>query len=235
MKSRSHIFFDLDHTLWDFERNAHETISELLVEFSPLIGADLDNHQFFAGYSRINRALWDAFERGEIPMTDLRQGRWEQAFQRMEVDPGPWLGDFALEYQDRCPGKPHLMAGSLELLQALRADYRLGIISNGVIANQTRKLRSAGIEDYFEDLVTLDLAGHAKPDPRIFQFALARAGVDAHDAMHIGDSYPGDVLGAHQAGLSVIFFNPDGDANPEGFPEVPHMAALLDMIPKAWR
>lgn len=235
MSSRRHIFFDLDHTLWDFERNAHETIAELLVEFRPLIGADLDHHQFFAGYSRINRALWDAFERGEIPMATLRQGRWEQAFELLAVDPGPWIGDFARAYQDRCPGKPHLMDGSLELLQALRADHSLGIISNGIIANQTRKLRSAGILDYFDDLVTLDIAGHAKPDARIFQFALERAGVNAHQAMHIGDSYPGDVLGGHEAGLSVIFFNPDGDANPHDFPEVRHMAELLAMIPKAWR
>lgn len=235
MDARGHIFFDLDHTLWDFERNAHETITELLVEYRPQIGVYLDGDHFFEGYSRINRALWDAFERGEIPMSALRQGRWEQAFERMDVQAGEWLVDFALDYQQRCPGKPHLMAGTVEVLAALKADFRLGIISNGITANQERKLRSAGIREFFDDLITIDLAGFPKPDPRIFSFALERAGVPASRAMHIGDSYQSDVLGAHAAGFSVIFFNPEGDANPAAFPEAGHMNELLDLIPRAWR
>jgi putative hydrolase of the HAD superfamily len=235
MAERSHIFFDLDHTLWDFERNAHETISELLIEYQSDIGTAVDPDVFFAGYSRINRALWDAFESGEIPMAELRRGRWEKAFGCMDIEVGHWLPAFAQHYQDRCPGKPHLMEGSMEVLHALQDHFQLGIITNGISANQDRKLESAGIRAFFSDVITLDLAGHSKPNREIFEFALARAGVPAEQAMHIGDSYLSDVLGAHGAGLSVVFFNPLGYANPGGFPEVGHMAELLAAIPQSWR
>lgn len=235
MAGQRHIFFDLDHTLWDFERNAHETIAELLVEYRGQIGTEVDSDHFFEGYSQINRALWDAFERGEIPMATLRAGRWEKAFERLGIEAGDWLSAFALDYQQRCPGKPHLMPGTEALLATLRTEFQLGIISNGIIQNQERKLQSAGIRDYFRDMVTIDIAGFPKPDARIFHCALSRAGIAPAQAMHIGDSYQSDVLGAHGAGLSVIFFNPVGHDNPEAFPEAAHMDALLDLIPRSWR
>lgn len=235
MNPRRHIFFDLDHTLWDFERNALECISELIDEYKHHFDNECDPDSFFNIYSKINRELWDAYERKEIEMEAVRKGRWERAFSAVNIGPGKWMQEFGNAYVERCPTKPHLMDGTHELLSALSVEFDLGIISNGLSSNQFTKLNNAGIDRFFKDVVTVDMVGHPKPDKRMFDFALQRCNAEARHSMYIGDTYESDVRGSLQAGLSAIYFNPHDQPNPLGVTEVKHLGEIPHVLDAAWR
>lgn len=235
MSLRRHIFFDLDHTLWDFERNAFETVSELLHEFRPTIGQSVEPEPFYKIYAEINRKLWEAYERQQITMDGIRNGRWEKAFGEIGIAEDHWMKDFGQHYLDRCPTKPHLMEGAKDVLTLLQEEYTLGIITNGLSENQHTKLNVSGIGPYFSHIVTVDMVGFPKPDPRMFHAALQRAGIQPSDALYIGDTYEADIVGAYKAGLSVIFFNPDDLDNPGGHPQVKHLKDIPSQLSLAWR
>jgi putative hydrolase of the HAD superfamily len=235
MTSKRHIFFDLDHTLWDFERNARECIGELLEEYQSLLSLPCDPDRFFASYSLINRELWDAYERREIDMEAVRRGRWHRAFAELDIPPGEWMETFGKDYVERCPHKPHLMDGAKQILETLSSDFVLGIISNGLSSNQFTKIENAGIAHFFQDVVTVDMAGHPKPDARMFHFAMERLGAHPHTAMYVGDTYESDVKGSWQAGMSSVYFNPHRQPNPLGVVEIQHLNDLPEAVMRAWR
>ena len=235
MSTERHIFFDLDHTLWDFERNAQEAITELLGEYRHHIGEDVDPGHFYGIYSAINRELWGAYERREIEMEAVRKGRWERAFAEVRVSEGSWMKEFGQQYISLCPTKPHLMDGATELIQALHGQYGLGIITNGISSNQFTKLKRSGLLPYFSDVVTVDMAGVPKPEPGIFHFAMQRAGREAHACMYIGDTYLPDVVGPLEVGMSVIFFNPHQIPNPGSVVEARHLSEIPLLLESAWR
>lgn len=95
-------------------------------------------------------------------------------------------------------------------LQALRqADYTVGVVSNadGRVADF---LRWAGLDSFFDFIIDSALVGAEKPDPRIFEIACERAGVRPEQAVHVGDIYEIDVLGARGAGVTPVLIDPHG-------------------------
>lgn len=204
----SHLFFDLDHTLWDFERNSNETLTDLYQTYRLEQWGDFSVADFLAAFSEVNRQLWHLYNNNQIDQQTLRAQRFVRIWEQLGAagTPPPQLGE---DYLAICPTKPHLLPHARETLDYLAKRYRLHIITNGFDDIQQTKIRSAGIAHYFEVLVTSQNSGHKKPHRAIFDYALAQTGAGTHDSAMIGDNLETDIGGAKALGLDTIFFNPE--------------------------
>ncbi|WP_270088223.1 YjjG family noncanonical pyrimidine nucleotidase [Sphingobacterium sp. SYP-B4668] len=209
------IFFDLDHTIWDFDKNAAETLHELFFKYQ---FDKLFNHQtadlFISTYTTNNHRLWNLYHHGKIDKPTLRQARFGDTFSQLGVDPLLFPSDFEEEYLIMCPQKTNLFPNAHETLSYLKERYNLHLISNGFKEACEVKLMKSNLEQYFEHIFISELVGVNKPDPKIFQHALrATGGVSALSIM-VGDSIDADVRGAQNVGIDAIFFNPHQSAIP---------------------
>lgn len=230
MKDIRHIFFDLDHTLWDFDRNSQETLGELLQEFILHIGREIPVEEFYACYDKHNRELWRLYRHNRIDVHYLRSVRFRRAFDELGVVTGDWVGGFDKEYVERCPKKSYLMPSAIEVLTVLKSRYEIHIVTNGFSFTQDTKLTHAGLKPFIGQVITSESAGAKKPDPKIFAHALEVAGAIASESLFVGDSYEADVEGSLNAGMEVVFFNPDKHPNPLGVKEVQHLEELLQWL-----
>ncbi|MFD1768374.1 YjjG family noncanonical pyrimidine nucleotidase [Sphingobacterium suaedae] len=215
------IFFDLDHTIWDFDRNAQETLHELYYKytFDELTGRQ-SSDEFIEAYTLNNHRLWDLYHHGKIDKATLRKERFEATFRQLGVDPAlfPWM--FEEEYLAVCPTKTNLFPNAHETLAYLQAKYRLHLISNGFKEACEKKLAHSNLERYFETIVISENVGVNKPHPDIFHYALKNGGTAVAHSVMIGDNLDADVRGAQNVGIDAIFFNVVGAAKPT---DVKHM------------
>jgi len=230
MEHIRYVFFDLDRTLWDFERCSRETLEELFAEYHPFIGLQHSFDVFWDTYRTHNAALWRSYERSEIEAAELRRLRWELSFGSMGVATDRWTEQMGAAYIDLCPRKPYLVPSAREILDYLSGSYEVHMITNGWKDTQANKLHHAGIGDYFGKVITSDTAGAKKPDPAIFEYALRETGARREASLYIGDNYEADVLGGLRAGWEVIFFNPLRYANPEQAREIAHLNELRGIL-----
>lgn len=210
-----HLFFDLDHTLWDFETNSKETLAELFEEHRL--------HQFelfdFAGfmdvYTRVNRGLWDQYNRGEVSKETLRERRFRETFEKLGLENQHHPEDFSDHYITRCTEKPAVFPHAHQVLGALKEKYSMSIITNGFPESQQRKMMASNLHGYFDHLVISEEVGFAKPHSGIFEIALTRAQVAKHEVVMIGDNLHADIAGAQNAGINAIWFNPHKEEKPD--------------------
>lgn len=206
MKHYRHIFFDLDHTLWDFRANSRATLRELHADLA-LAGQGIDTPEaLIEVYEEVNAGLWRGYEAGRIPKEVLRVLRFRDTLGRFGVRGGRLAERMATAYLDRCPRKPALHDGVRALLEDLSTDHRLHIITNGFKEVQRVKLACSRIDGHFEVVLTSEEAAAAKPDPRIFRRALEMAGAAAHESLMVGDDARNDTGGARAAGLDQAHF-----------------------------
>ena len=209
MASYRHLFFDLDRTLWDFEANAQETLHEAYDRFK-LKGVGIPDHQSFVKtYKRINDEMWDAYRNGTLSKSELRSGRFYRALLAFDIDQRALSEEIGDYYILECPKKDRLFPGAHEVLEYLRKNYILHIITNGFEEAQQVKLSSSRLGDYFQEIVTSERAGVKKPDPGIFEFSLQASGADPTESLMIGDDPEVDLVGARNCGLHQVYFNPD--------------------------
>jgi YjjG family noncanonical pyrimidine nucleotidase len=222
------VFFDLDHTLWDFERNAHETLSELYFTYKldELFGASAVE-RFISTYNKHNQRLWGLYNLGQIDKASLRKRRFGDTFEELGADKEALPLAFEEDYLLYCPRKTHLFPHALEVLEYLKGRYSLHLISNGFQEACTTKLTYSGLEKYFDTIVISEVVGVLKPDPAIFMHTLSKAGVEAKEAVMIGDNFEADVKGALNVGIEAVYFNPTGINQPSG-PHL-HIGSLSDL------
>lgn len=198
------VFFDLDHTLWDFEKNSALTFEKILVEND----VNVDLSDFLAVYVPNNLIFWKLFRDEKINKADLRYQRLKLTFDtlKMQVSDAK-INHLAEEYINNLSNYNHLFPNTIDILNYLKPKYKLHIITNGFQDIQDKKLKNAGIYEYFNHIINADIAGSRKPNPIIFQLALDKANVNAHKAMMIGDSLEADILGAKALGFHTLHFN----------------------------
>jgi putative hydrolase of the HAD superfamily len=203
-----HIFFDLDHTLWDFEANADETLRHLFAEHN--IGRHgVSVEKFIAVYSEVNHGLWRLYQSNKINQQQLRTVRFPRTFVQLGLREEDAPAGISEQFTDLLPQKSAVFPYTYEVLDYLRdKGYQLHLITNGFRDIQHVKLASSRLTDYFQEMVTSECCGHLKPDTRIFQHALERTGATAPESLMIGDNLECDVLGAYNAGLDQVYFNP---------------------------
>lgn len=223
-----HIFFDLDHTIWDFDQNARETLLELY-ETHQLKALGLHSAQeFIDRYTENNHRLWAQYHLGEISKDTLRAERFRSTFIELGVHPNHVPLQFEDDYVNLSPLKTNLFDGAREVLGYLQEKYTLHIISNGFKETTLTKMRVSGLNPYFDQVIISEDVGVNKPDPQIFNHALNRAGATKNESIMIGDSLEADIRGAQAYGLKAIFFNPLRQPKPDDVDwQIHHLNELL--------
>lgn len=199
------VFFDLDHTLWDFDRNSALAFKSVFKRHD----IDIDLEAFLGHYTLINADYWNRYEQSQITIDELRYGRLQSTFEKFGVSHGhDLLHTLSESYIEHLPENNYLFDGAIDTLRYLKGKYRLHIITNGFSSVQKRKMANSGLQSYFKTVTDSEMAGAKKPHPAIFQYALDQAGARSSNSVMIGDSIIADIEGAVSAGLHAIHFSP---------------------------
>ena len=209
MKAYKHIFFDLDHTLWDFKTNSRLTLSEIYLHFK-LNDKGIENVDSFIDiYEKCNHKMWSEYRRGKMSKETLRTERFRQSLSHLGVKEKDLSNGIADYYVDNSPIKTTLFPGAIDVLNELNSKYKLHIITNGFEEVQDIKLSKSGLSPFFNHIITSEKAGVKKPHPAIFTYSLKLAGANAVESLMIGDNQLVDVEGALKMGIDAVFFNPE--------------------------
>ncbi len=231
MKHYRHIIFDLDHTLWDFTKNATETLHELYDTHQLAVLGDFSAQQLCDTFEEVNYHLWKLYNRGEYDQQRLRSERFGLILTQLGVAADDIPLNLADDYLRICPTKSHVMPHTVPILNYLRQHYELHILTNGFTEVQAIKLQSAHLTDYFTTVVASDTTGHKKPHRPVFDYMLRQ--IDAHSeaCVMIGDNLETDVLGARNAGIDQIFYNPGRTKHHESVTyEIACLSELQDIL-----
>ena len=203
-----HLFFDLDHTLWDFEANAKETLHELHgLHALQEKGVD-DFDLFFNRYSFHNERLWDRYTKGFIKQEELRWKRVWLTLLDFKIADESLAKKMSVQFLEQLPNRRNLFPYTTEILDYLtKKNYVLHLITNGFDNIQHSKLKYSNLTGYFNEVITSEKAGSLKPHKEIFEFALQATGADVTNSIMIGDNIEADIKGAMSAGLDTIFVN----------------------------
>jgi putative hydrolase of the HAD superfamily len=214
MKKYECIFFDLDHTLWDFETNSRETLRELYDAFDLYVKGVTGFTEFHKRFKEVNEALWVLYDAGQITSEVIRTERFRQVLEAFGAYDEDLSQKLSHEYLYSCPKKSALMPHALETLDYLAGKYSLSVITNGFDEIQYSKLNSGKLLPFFKHIVTSQRAGHKKPAKEIFDFTLSKNLADPHQAIMIGDNLTTDIAGARNALIDAVYFNPDKNRQP---------------------
>ena len=200
----THIFFDLDHTLWDFEKNSALTFQKIL----PEADVDLVHEQFINTYIPINAKYWKLYREEKVSKAALRYARLKETFHALKYEiSDEKINSLAKEYILQLPNFNHLFDGTLELLDYLKEKYTLHIITNGFEEVQTLKMKKSKIFHYFTEVITSESVGVKKPNPKVFLHAMRKAGSSPKESLMIGDNIEADIQGALATGMKAIHCN----------------------------
>jgi putative hydrolase of the HAD superfamily len=203
-----HLFFDLDHTLWDFETNSKETLHELFVQHGMKDTVTPDFQAFYEKYSFHNKRLWHRYNHGHIRQEELKWKRMWHTLLEFKIGDEQFSRKLSQGYLEILPTKKALFPHTEEILQYLvNKQYKLHLITNGFENVQWRKLENARIGQYFSTVITSETACCLKPHKEIFDFAIKKAGCCYEEGIMLGDNLDADILGAMNAGMDTIFVN----------------------------
>ena len=227
MKHITDIFFDLDHTLWDFDKNSEITYKIIFEELK----IDVSLVKFLGAYTNINKNLWKLFREEKIDKETLRYKRLKDTFTEISVVvPDELLFIIADQYVYHLSKQTHLLDGTIKLLEYLKPKYTLHIITNGFAEVQEGKLNNTNLAAYFDVIVNSEMAGVKKPNPIIFETALGLANVSKATSLMIGDSLEADVFGALNFGIDAICYNYHNENLPSHVKYVNHLEELMYIL-----
>lgn len=207
----AHIIFDLDHTLWDFERNSYAALSELFLEFELDRDGAVLFDDFFKRYVRHNDNCWTSYRKGNMDKATLRVERFRRAFADVKEERVERIPDLADAYLSRAPKQPHLIDGAEALLEQLHNEgCALHLLTNGFREVQEIKLAHSGLSRYFDRFFSPEDSGYKKPHAGAYNHILEHIWARPDECLMIGDDLHADVVGAQQAGLDAVYFNPKG-------------------------
>lgn len=225
-----HIFFDLDHTLWDFEKNSQEAIYEMFdkYELSKVVGFN----RFLKKYKEINKRYWNLYQQEKVTKKQVREQRFIEALTFFKIENANELGlTLSQEYVNLSPYKTNLFPGTHETLSALKNNYKLHVITNGFVEVQHIKLTESKLSQYFDVIVCSEETGKKKPHKKVYEFALKKAKARPEESAMIGDNLKADVHGANKAGLKGVWFNPLFDDNLDKVVEINALSQLTELFP----
>ena len=206
--SYRHLFFDLDHTLWDFETNSKATLFEIFYRFEldKTLTEDFDG--FHSRYSAHNKRLWDRYHHGYIRQEELKWKRMWHTLLDYKNGSEPLARQLSGEYLQILPTKTGIFPYTTEILDyLLDKNYVIHLITNGFEQIQWGKLKNSALEKYFTHVITSEKAMSLKPHKEIFEYALQLAKAGKEESIMIGDNLDADIKGAMNAGIDTIFVN----------------------------
>ncbi len=230
-KKYQHLFFDLDRTLWDFEKSAHQAFQEMFEKHHLKDLGIEDWESFHNRYEVHNHRLWDLYRVGKIEKSLLMWKRFSDTLEEYGIKNNELAQALGNDYVRISPRKVNLYPYTMEVLEYLHPLYELHIITNGFQEVQHIKLETSGMDQYFKTLITSEKAGVKKPDPAIFEYALEKTGASAGNSLMIGDDYEVDIIGAGSIGMDQVFFDPEQQFTKNGSTyRISSLAELKDIL-----
>lgn len=228
MKNIRHIFFDLDHTLWDFETNIDITLREMYIRYG------LEKHitspeVFIAEYHKQNQRYWELYIDGKIKKAHLRTVRYQKTLEAFGIKNKRMAIQMGEDYIRLSPLQKALFPHTIEVLEYLQSKYTLHIITNGFEEIQTVKIRSSAIDHFFANLITSEKAGALKPHRKIFDYSIKLVNAKPDECLMVGDEPEKDVKGAINAGMHAVYFNPKGKEL-EGVWSISSLNELIEVL-----
>lgn len=225
------IFFDLDHTLWDYETNSNETLKELYHHYALQHVGVSSVESFQQRFKEVNTQLWDLYDRGEIGSEVIRRERFKQILTYFNAYEEKLSQNLSAEYLECCPQKAALMPHATDVLDYLSGKYNLTVVTNGFEEIQHMKLTAGNLHRYFDYVVTSQKAGYKKPAKEIFEFALRSNAVQAEETIMVGDNLITDIGGARNAAIDTTFYNPENLSHNETVKyEIKSLLELCDLL-----
>ena len=223
MKNITDIFFDLDHTLWDFDRNSILAFEKIFAAHHPTI----DTNIFIEIYAPINQACWKLYQVDKITHEELRYNRLRQSFDTLNYTiSDEEINKISHDYIEFLPDNNQLFEGAIEVLEYLEPKYNLHIITNGFAEVQGKKINNSGLGNFFKTITNSEMAGVKKPHATIFEYALSLANVKKENAIMIGDCIDADVRGAIDFGMQAILFDEKEIHSVEGIKIIKQLVEL---------
>jgi putative hydrolase of the HAD superfamily len=203
-----HLFFDLDHTIWDFEMNSKDTLWDLHQKYGLAEKGITDFDTFFNQYSVHNHRLWDRYTKGFIKQDELRWKRIYLSLLDYKIADEQLSKEMSVDYLDILPNKTHLFPYTIEILEYLkRKDYQMHLITNGFESVQFKKIENSKIAHYFGEVITSEASNSLKPHKEIFEYALDKSKATLEHSIMIGDNESADIQGAINIGMDSVFVN----------------------------
>ncbi len=203
-----HLFFDLDHTLWDFDANAKITLTEIYSFFNlKELGVE-PFEEFYKKYLHHNEILWNRYHKGYITGEELKWKRMWRTLLEFKIGDEKLARDLSRKFLELLPVKKQLFPHTIEILDYLvERKYQLHMITNGFEKVQWSKLENSGLGLYFGHVITSESSNSLKPRKEIFDFALQKTGATLANSIMLGDNLDADIQGAINAGMDTVFVN----------------------------
>jgi putative hydrolase of the HAD superfamily len=203
-----HLFFDLDHTLWDFDANARATLEQLHIDLDLVSKGVHDFELFHKNYLQHNEKLWARYRNGYIKQEELRLKRMWLTLLDFKIADEALARQLNELFLQLLPARTILFPDTKEVLQYLtNKGYQLHLITNGFEETQHSKLKYSGFNVFFKEIITSEGSNSLKPQKEIFDFAMAKAKASVTESIMIGDSLEVDIAGARNAGMDQIHVN----------------------------
>jgi len=204
VKHINHIFWDLDHTLWDFDRNSDLTFSKILNENT----IKVDVSSFLKTYHPINRKFWELYRLNKVSKAHLRFYRLSDTFKELGVEVSDDLvNKLSTDYINHLSDFNNLIPNALTILEKFHLNYNMHIITNGFKEVQRKKLKKSGLSKYFKTITISENVGFKKPNKEIFLHAISKANAQIKSSIMIGDNFNADIIGAKSIGMKAIYYN----------------------------
>jgi len=204
MKKYKHIFFDLDRTLWDFESNSIITLEEIYNNRK--IGEyGVGFHDFVAYYKEYNHHLWDLYKLGKIEKAYLRNERFRGTLKHFGIESNDLADQVSQDYIYLSPRKTQLFPQAIEVVSDLSKKFQLHIITNGFSEVQFIKMEKSGLTPFFDQVITSEMVGVQKPNPKVFEYSLSKAKASVEESIMIGDDQDTDIKGAQNVAMDTVF------------------------------
>ncbi len=230
MKDIQHIFFDLDHTLWDFEKNSSEALFEIYFEMQ-LDNEINDVETFIATYQKINAKYWSLYNHGKVTKSQVRTGRFQDTLNAFNVSNADEKAVIIGEtYIQRSPYKTNLFPDAHDTLRYLKDKYQLHIITNGFTEVQFIKLDECNLTNYFDLILCTEEVGVNKPNPLVFNTALSRTNANPSESLMIGDNPETDIRGAQNCAMHTVLFNPHQQSHDLNSIEIQGLKELQNLL-----
>lgn len=208
MRKYNHLFFDLDHTLWDFDTNAKISLTDIFEEFELHKKIDGEFDLFYEKYLHHNKILWERYQNGFINAEELKWRRMWRTLLEFKVGDEVLSKSLSARFLEILPTKKELFPHAVEILQYLKEkEYTMHLITNGFEKTQWSKIQNSNIDHYFTHMITSEASNSIKPEKEIFEYALNKANASVSESIMIGDNQSADIKGGINAGMDTIFVN----------------------------
>ncbi len=226
-----HILFDLDHTLWDYDTNAKETLTDLYDLYQLGKHELFEVNEFVDTFFEINEALWVAYNQDRIKKGYIRENRFKQIFDKLRLPLRHYPLGIDENYLHSCPQKTNKIHYADEILTYLQPHFELHILTNGFNDVQSVKLKKSGLDKYFKELVTSESAEAKKPSAKIFEHTMKQIGAGIDETLMIGDNLNTDIKGARDFGIDQVYYNPEQNTEYDATYSITCLSDLKAVLP----